>query len=282
MWRAPRPTDRGPCGRPGLTIATPGAPPATLTQRRRFCWSRASSTHTTSCSSRRGRAAETRSSRHRSTHRTSPRRPPSTRTSPPNRPPRSHTATRTPPATDRSAPSPARTRKKAQEYRDLYHRLHAEVDAPLDRGATRRHGRRAPMRSSCRPPITATSSAPTVVSTRSGSTLYDEATRVPFSIARVGTAPTAGAVVDGAPDLACRHRADAARGGRDRRVDRSRACCEKDFTEVHPLPGNSLMPVVDEPANADRDRPGVPHDQRQHARRRHRRLGRRPSAPVGR
>ena len=88
--------------------------------------------------------------------------------------------------------------KKAQEYRDLYHRLHAEVDAPLDRV------RRAVTDEGSDAVIVKTSDHGDLLGAHGGLhqkwfNLYDEATRVPFSIARVGTAPTTGAVVDGAP-----------------------------------------------------------------------------------
>ena len=143
--------------------------------------------------------------------------------------------------------------KKAQEYRDLYHRLHAEVDAPLDRV------RRAITDEGSDALIVKTSDHGDLLGAHGGLhqkwfNLYDEATRVPFSIARVGTAPTAGAVVEGAPtshvDIVPTLLVAAG-------IDESTAAgvLEKDFTEVHPLPGNSLMSVVDEPANADRDRP---------------------------
>ena len=55
--------------------------------------------------------------------------------------------------------------------------------------------------------------------------LYDEATRVPFSIARIGAAATARPNDRRRADVARRHRADAARGGGHRRGGDGRASC---------------------------------------------------------
>ena len=68
--------------------------------------------------------------------------------------------------------------------------------------------------------------------------LYDEATRVPFSIARVGADATTGATVDGAPtshvDLVPTLLAAA---GIDESV--AAATLRAEFSEVHPLPGRT-------------------------------------------
>ena len=73
--------------------------------------------------------------------------------------------------------------------------------------------------------------------------LYDEATRVPFAIARIGegatsprvvTAPTSH--VDLVPTLL---------GAAGVDVAAVAATLAKSFSEVHPLPGRDLMPVVD-------------------------------------
>ena len=81
--------------------------------------------------------------------------------------------------------------------------------------------------------------------------LYDEATRVPFVIARIGggatssrevTAPTSH--VDLLPTLL-------AAAGVD--VDAAADSLAESFSEVHPLPGQNLMPVVDgDPADDER------------------------------
>jgi arylsulfatase A-like enzyme/putative intracellular protease/amidase len=143
--------------------------------------------------------------------------------------------------------------KKAQQYRDLYYRLHAEVDGPIDRvrRAVTDHGQDSV--------IVRTSDHGDLLGAHGGLhqkwfTLYDEATRVPFSIARVGAAATTGMIVDDAPTS----HVDivptllAAAGIDEQKVaDVLRA----QFAEVHPLPGRNLMPVVDDPGTADRERP---------------------------
>jgi arylsulfatase A-like enzyme/putative intracellular protease/amidase len=145
-------------------------------------------------------------------------------------------------------------RNHAQEYRDLYLRLHAEVDGPLDR---------------VRKAVTDGGSDEAVIvrSTDHGEllgahgglhqkwfTLYDEACRVPFQIARVSggsvvDAPTTvgepTSHVDLLPTLL-----DAA--GIDRAT--VEAQLRDGFTEVHPLPGQSLWPVVTGDAEPDADR----------------------------
>ena len=144
-------------------------------------------------------------------------------------------------------------RKKSQEYRDLYYRLHAEVDGPLDqvRSAVTSSGHDSV--------IVRTSDHGDLLGAHGGLhqkwfTLYDEATRVPFSIARVGTNATTGAAIDGAPTshvdivptLLAAAGIDEAIAGEVLRAE---------FTEVHSLPGRNLMPVVDAPDTADQSRP---------------------------
>jgi len=144
-------------------------------------------------------------------------------------------------------------RKKSQEYRDLYYRLHAEVDGPLDqvRSAVTSSGHDSV--------IVRTSDHGDLLGAHGGLhqkwfTLYDEATRVPFSIARVGTNATTGAAIDGVPTshvdivptLLAAAGIDEAIAGEVLRAE---------FTEVHSLPGRNLMPVVDAPDTADQSRP---------------------------
>ncbi len=142
--------------------------------------------------------------------------------------------------------------KKAQEYRDLYHRLHAEVDAPVDRV------RRAVTDQGTDAVIVRTSDHGDLLGAHGGLhqkwfNLYDEATRVPFAIAKVGTDPTTGAVVEGAPtshvDIIPTLLAAAG-------IDEALVApyLAADFSEVHPLPGTDLMPVVEQPSVADLDR----------------------------
>ncbi|MBP2453467.1 sulfatase-like hydrolase/transferase [Mycolicibacterium lutetiense] len=151
------------------------------------------------------------------------------------------------------APAIGRTyRRKAQQYRDLYYRLHAEVDAPLDRV------RRAVTEGGSENAVLVrTSDHGDLLGAHGGLhqkwfNLYDEATRVPFVIARIGdgattartiSAPTSH--VDLVPTLLGAAAVD---------VGATAAALASSFTEVHPLPGRDLMPVVDG-AGADADRP---------------------------
>jgi arylsulfatase A-like enzyme len=129
-----------------------------------------------------------------------------------------------------------------QRYRDLYYRLHAEVDTPVDRV------RRAVTDGSQNAVLVRTSDHGDLLGAHGGLhqkwfNLYDEATRVPLSIARVGGQNTDARVV-GAPtshiDLVPTLLAAA---GVD--VDAVAETLRGSFSEVHPLPGRNLMPVVD-------------------------------------
>ncbi|MHA7652706.1 sulfatase-like hydrolase/transferase [Mycobacterium sp. ML4] len=151
-------------------------------------------------------------------------------------------------------PSPAVRRsyqRNAQRYRDLYYRLHAEVDTPIDRV------RRAVTEGgSDNAVLVRTSDHGDLLGAHGGLhqkwfNLYDEATRVPFVIARVGanatrartvTAPTSH--VDLVPTLL---------GAAGVDVEAVAAQLAESFSEVHPLPGRDLMPVVDG-APADEER----------------------------
>ena len=141
--------------------------------------------------------------------------------------------------------------RNAQRYRDLYYRLHAEVDTPIDRV------RRAVTEGgSDNAVLVRTADHGDLLGAHGGLhqkwfNLYDEATRVPFTIVRVGagatqqrtvTAPTSH--VDLVPTLL---------GAAGVDVDAVAATLRESFTEVHPLPGRDLMPVVDGGA-ADDDR----------------------------
>ncbi|VEG57016.1 arylsulfatase A family protein [Mycolicibacterium aurum] len=146
-------------------------------------------------------------------------------------------------------------RRNAQQYRDLYYRLHAEVDGPIDRV------RRAVTEggSADGPDDTVlvrTADHGDLLGAHGGMNqkwfnLYDEATRVPFVIARVGrdatrqrtvSAPTSH--VDLVPTLLSAAGVD---------IEAVAATLAPSFSEIHPLPGRNLMPVVDG-AQADRDR----------------------------
>jgi len=138
----------------------------------------------------------------------------------------------------------------SQRYRDLYYRLHAQVDAPIDRV------RRAVTDGSGNAVLVRTSDHGDLLGAHGGLhqkwfNLYDEATRVPFVIVRVGdgatgprtvTAPTSH--VDIVPTLL---------GAAGIDVEAVAETLREEFSEVHPLPGRNLMPVVDGAA-ADEDR----------------------------
>ncbi|TFV61572.1 hydrolase [Mycobacterium sp. PS03-16] len=140
--------------------------------------------------------------------------------------------------------------RNAQRYRDLYYRLHAEVDTPIDRVR-----RVVTDGGSADAVLVRTSDHGDLLGAHGGLhqkwfNLYDEATRVPFVIARIGiratqprtvSAPTSH--VDLVPTLL-------AAAGVD--VSATAATLSETFTEVHPLPGRDLMPVVDGAAADDR------------------------------
>ncbi|HUM00565.1 MAG TPA: sulfatase-like hydrolase/transferase, partial [Mycobacterium sp.] len=143
-------------------------------------------------------------------------------------------------------PAPAISRtyeRNAQRYRNLYYRLHAEVDGPIDRV------RRAVTEGgSDNAVLVRTSDHGDLLGAHGGLhqkwfNLYDEATRVPFAIARIGesatqprtvTAPTSH--VDLVPTLL---------GAAGVDVAEVAATLAESFSEVHDLPGRDLMPVVD-------------------------------------
>ena len=131
--------------------------------------------------------------------------------------------------------------KNAQAYRDLYYRLHAEVDSPLDRV------RRAVTDNASEAVLIRTSDHGELLGAHGGLhqkwfNLYDESTRVPFTVVRIGSEPTTPRVetvptshVDLVPTLL-------AAAGLSEQVLAPQLA--GDFTEVHALPGRNLMPVV--------------------------------------
>jgi arylsulfatase A-like enzyme len=137
-----------------------------------------------------------------------------------------------------------------EEYRRLYHRLHADVDGPIDAV------RRAVVAGSADAVLVLTADHGELLGAHGGLhqkwfNLYDEATRVPFTIVRVGGRPTTARTVaaptshvDVVPTLLAAAGIDPA----DHVEQLSRG-----FSELHPLPGHDLMPVVDGAApDADR------------------------------
>ncbi|HEX9888732.1 MAG TPA: sulfatase-like hydrolase/transferase, partial [Nitriliruptorales bacterium] len=144
--------------------------------------------------------------------------------------------------------------RNAQRYRDLYYRLHAEVDGPIDR--VRRAVTEAGSQQAV---LVRTSDHGDLLGAHGGLhqkwfNLYDEATRVPFTIARVGDRTSSSRVVEDVPtshvDVVPTLLAAA---GIDQ--NETRAALAASFSEVHPLPGRDLMPVVDGDAEPDRNRP---------------------------
>jgi arylsulfatase A-like enzyme len=141
--------------------------------------------------------------------------------------------------------------RNAQRYRDLYYRLHAEVDTPLDRVR-----RAVTDGGSANAVLVRTSDHGDLLGAHGGLhqkwfNLYDEATRVPFVVARTGAGATAGRVVtaptshvDLVPTLLSAAGID---------VEAVAATLRESFSEVHELPGRDLMPVVDG-ATADESR----------------------------
>lgn len=152
------------------------------------------------------------------------------------------------------APGPAIEaiyQRNAQRYRDLYYRLHAEVDSPIDRVR-----RTVTDGGSSNAVLVRTADHGDLLGAHGGLhqkwfNLYDEATRVPFTIVRVGEQPTDARVVsaptshvDLVPTLL---------GAAGVDVEAVAETLRESFTEVHPLPGRNLMPVVDgAPAQPDR------------------------------
>ncbi|OBJ56637.1 sulfatase-like hydrolase/transferase [Mycobacterium sp. 1423905.2] len=142
--------------------------------------------------------------------------------------------------------------RNAQRYRDLYYRLHAEVDAPIDRVR-----RAVTDGGSDHAVLVRTSDHGELLGAHGGLhqkwfNLYDEATRVPFVIARVGADPTEARTVsaptshvDLVPTLL---------GAAGIDIDAAAAHLAESFSEVHALPGRDLMTVVNG-APADEDRP---------------------------
>ena len=157
------------------------------------------------------------------------------------------------PSTYGPAPIVERTyRDRAQDYRNLYHRLHLAVDGPLDR--VRRAVTEA---GSADAVLVRTSDHGELLGAHGGLhqkwfNLYDEATRVPFVVARAGASATTVRNVADAPtshvDLVPTLLSAAG-------IDEAEAAglLRESFSELHPLPGRDLMPVVDgEPADTSR------------------------------
>ncbi len=140
---------------------------------------------------------------------------------------------------------------KAQEYRNLYYRLHVASDRQLDRV------REVVVTGGGDALLVRTADHGELLGAHGGLhqkwfNLYDEATRVPFGIARTGSQPTAAREVVDAPtshvDLV-----PTLLGAAGIDVEMAGAAIRDDFSEFHAFPGRDLMPVVDGD-NADVDR----------------------------
>ncbi|CDO10384.1 hydrolase [Mycolicibacterium cosmeticum] len=141
-------------------------------------------------------------------------------------------------------------RRQAQQYRDLYYRLHAEVDGPLDRV------RRAVTEGSADAVLVRTSDHGDLLGAHGGLhqkwfNLYDEATRVPFVVARIGAGATAARTVEAPTSHVDLVPTLLGAAGVD--VPAVAEVLAETFSEVHPLPGCDLVPVVDG-GRADDDR----------------------------
>jgi arylsulfatase A-like enzyme/putative intracellular protease/amidase len=140
--------------------------------------------------------------------------------------------------------------RNEQAYRDLYYRLHAEGDGPIDRV------RRAVTENGSTDAVLVRSADHGELLGAHGGlhqkwfNLYDEATRVPLSIARIGTGATSAAVVERVPtshvDLVPTLLAAAGLDAREL-ADALRSSC----TELHDLPGHDLMALVEDGERAN-------------------------------
>jgi arylsulfatase A-like enzyme/putative intracellular protease/amidase len=139
----------------------------------------------------------------------------------------------------------------AQRYRDTYYRLHAEVDGPIDAV------RRAVTEGSGHAVVVRTSDHGDLLGAHGGLhqkwfNLYDEATRVPFTIVRVGADAGAPAVVDAPTSHVDVVPTLLSAAGIDQ--TETAEVLRRSFSEVHPLPGCDLMAVVDGTTPADGSR----------------------------
>lgn len=139
--------------------------------------------------------------------------------------------------------------RNAQKYRDLYYRLHAEVDGPIDRV------RRAVTEGSVgNAVLVRTADHGDLLGAHGGLhqkwfNLYDEATRVPFVVVRVGDRATAPRTVESPTSHVDLVPTLLSAAGID--VEAVASTLSESFSEVHPLPGRDLMPIVDGAADDD-------------------------------
>jgi arylsulfatase A-like enzyme len=130
-----------------------------------------------------------------------------------------------------------------QKYRDTYYRLHAEVDGPLDRV-------RKAVEACCREVVLVRSSDHGDLLGAHGGlhqkwfNLYDEATRVPFTIVRRGERPTSRATISRTPTSHVDLLPTLLAAAGLREADLA-AKLAGSFSELHPLPGRDLMPLIE-------------------------------------
>ncbi len=141
----------------------------------------------------------------------------------------------------------------ADEYRRMYYRLHAIVDQPLDRVR-----RAVTDGGSTEAVIVRSVDHGELLGAHGGLhqkwfNLYDEATRVPFVVARIGSRPTVSRIILGAPtshvDLV-----PTLLGAAAIDVNLIGEHLARQFSEFHPLPGHNLMPIVNGDAVPDFNR----------------------------
>ncbi len=135
--------------------------------------------------------------------------------------------------------------RNEQAYRDLYYRLHAEVDGPIDqvRRAVTEHGSEHAL-------LVLSSDHGELLGAHGGLhqkwfNLYDEAARVPFNLVRIGDKLTTAATITRTPSshvdvlptlLSAAGLSQAELAAR----------LQPSFSELHPLPGRDLMPLVEQ------------------------------------
>ncbi len=143
-------------------------------------------------------------------------------------------------------------RRGAQDYRNLYYRLHAEAERPLERVL------RSVVANSAEAVLVRTSDHGDLLGAHGGLhqkwfNLYDEATRVPFYIARTGSRPTSPRTIQEMPtshvDLVPTLLGAA---GLDQAT--LAGILAGSFSEVHPLPGRDLTAYLDADAAEDPQR----------------------------
>ena len=148
-----------------------------------------------------------------------------------------------------SAYGPTRTLKETyeeneQEYRNLYYRLHLEVDAPIDKVRTA-----VTEGTEGEAIIFRTADHGDLLGSHGGLhqkwyNLYDEASRVPFQVARIGKNSTPAREIENTPtshvDLI--PTALALAGLNQTQLSEK---LSTEFSEVHPLPGRDLSSLID-------------------------------------